>query len=124
MRDVVKVPCLPHNYRHGKASLLYHRYPDRLAYIAEQLGDTERTVIECYAWVHNEKAMAEGQRLVCGPHRDVGGDGMRKDLRGRDALRVSAELAGFGHLDAFDDVKVEDLRKLAELIELAGWPGA
>ena len=26
MRDVVKVPCLPHNYRHGQASMLYHNY--------------------------------------------------------------------------------------------------
>jgi hypothetical protein len=64
MRDVVGVPCLPHNYRHGKASLLYHRHPDRLAWIAEQLGDTERMVVDCYAWVHKEKAMAEGQRLI------------------------------------------------------------
>ena len=45
---------------------------------------------------------------------------MRKDLRGRDALRVCAELAGFGRLAAFDDVKLADLRKLAELIETAG----
>lgn len=65
MRDVVGIPCLPHNYRHGKASMLYHRYPDRLSYIAEQLGDTETTVIESYAWVHKEMAMTEGQRLVC-----------------------------------------------------------
>ncbi len=64
MRDVVGVPCLPHNYRHGKASLLYHRYPHRLANIAQQLGDEEKTVIEFYAWVHKQKAMAEGQLLV------------------------------------------------------------
>jgi hypothetical protein len=45
--------------------MLYHRFPDRLGYIAEQLGDTEETVVGCYAWVHKEKAMAEAQRLVC-----------------------------------------------------------
>jgi hypothetical protein len=65
MRDVVGVPCLPHNYRHGKASMLYHRYPHRLAHIAQQLGDTEATVVGSYAWVHQEKAMEEGQQLVC-----------------------------------------------------------
>jgi hypothetical protein len=65
MRDVVGVRCLPHNYRHGKASMLYHRYPHRLAHIAQQLGDTEATVVGSYAWVHQEKAMEEGQQLVC-----------------------------------------------------------
>lgn len=45
---------------------------------------------------------------------------MRKDFRGREALRLCAELAEFGHLDAFDDVKIADLRKLAELVETAG----
>ena len=64
MRDVVKAPCLPHNYRHGQASLLYHNYPDRLGWIARRLGDTEATVVLCYAWVHQEKAMAEGQNLI------------------------------------------------------------
>jgi hypothetical protein len=45
---------------------------------------------------------------------------MRKDLRAREALRVCTALAEFGHLDAFDDVAIADLRKLAELIETAG----
>ena len=64
MRDVVKVPCLPHNFRHGQASLLYHRFPDRIGWIARRLGDTEATVVTHYAWVHNKKVMAEGQKLV------------------------------------------------------------
>lgn len=64
MRDVVKVPCLPHNYRHGQASLLYHNYPHRIGWIARRLGDTEATVVLCYAWVHIQKAMVEGQNLV------------------------------------------------------------
>ena len=64
MRDVVEAPCLPHNYRHGQASLLYHNYPDRIGWIARRLGDTEATVVLCYAWVHKEKAMAEGQNLI------------------------------------------------------------
>jgi hypothetical protein len=29
-----------------------------------RLGDTQDTVIRYYAWVHEEKAMAEGQRLI------------------------------------------------------------
>jgi hypothetical protein len=45
---------------------------------------------------------------------------VRKDMRGRDALRVCAELAEFGHLDVFEEVKLADLRKLAELVEAAG----
>ncbi|MDW3118008.1 hypothetical protein [Roseovarius sp.] len=64
MRDVAGVPCTPHNYRHGQASLLYHRYPERIGWIAVRLGDTQDTVIRHYAWVHAEKAMAEGQRLI------------------------------------------------------------
>jgi hypothetical protein len=64
MRDVVGVPCTPHNFRHGQASLLYHRYPERIGWIAVRLGDTQETVIRHYAWVHEEKAMAEGQRLI------------------------------------------------------------
>lgn len=64
MRDVVGVPCTPHNFRHGQASLLYHRYPERIGWIAVRLGDTQETVIRHYAWVHAEQAMAEGQRLV------------------------------------------------------------
>jgi hypothetical protein len=64
MRDVVGVPCTPHNYRHGQASLLYHRYPERIGWIAVRLGDTEETVLRHYAWVHAAKAMADGQRLI------------------------------------------------------------
>ena len=41
---------------------------------------------------------------------------MKKDLRDRDALRASVELAPFGRHLAFDAVDVVDLRKLAELI--------
>ena len=64
MRDVVGVRCTPHNYRHGQASLLYHRYPERIGWIAVRLGDTQDTVLRHYAWVHAAKAMAEGQRLI------------------------------------------------------------
>jgi len=63
-RDVVGVPCRPHNYRHGQASLLYHAHPDRLGWIAQRLGDTEEVVLRSYAWVHKEKAMAEGQQMI------------------------------------------------------------
>lgn len=64
MRDVVGVRCMPHNYRHGQASLLYHNYPERIGWIAVRLGDTEETVVEHYAWVHAELAMAAGQHLI------------------------------------------------------------
>lgn len=64
MRDVVGVPCTPHNHRHAQASLLYHRHPGKIRWIAERLGDTEETVVQCYAWVHAELAMAEGQRML------------------------------------------------------------
>ncbi|MBY6157464.1 hypothetical protein [Pseudooceanicola nitratireducens] len=64
MRDDVGVPCTPHNYRHGQASLLYHRHPERIGWIAVRLGDTQETVLRYYAWVHTEKAMAEGQQLI------------------------------------------------------------
>lgn len=64
MRDLVGVPCLPHNYRHGQASLLYHRYPERIGWIATRLGDTQATVLENYAWVHKAKEMAAGQDMI------------------------------------------------------------
>ena len=64
MRDVVGIRCTPHNYRHGQASLLYHRHPSRIGWIAVRLGDKQDTVLRHYAWVHAEKAMAEGQRLI------------------------------------------------------------
>ena len=64
MRDVVEVPCTPHNFRHGQASLLYHRYPEHITKIAIRLGDEVVTVLRHYAWVHDELAMAAGQRLV------------------------------------------------------------
>lgn len=66
MRDEVKVPCTPHNFRHGQASLLYHRHPDRIGWIARRLGDKDDTVLRYYAWVHNDLVMAEGQRLIAG----------------------------------------------------------
>lgn len=41
---------------------------------------------------------------------------MKKDLRNREALRCAPELTAVADAPAFDTVKVEDLRKLAELI--------
>ena len=41
---------------------------------------------------------------------------MPKDLRGREALRTSAELGAFANAPAFDTVEIADLRKLAELL--------
>ena len=45
---------------------------------------------------------------------------MKKDLRGREALRSSVELTAFAAHPGFNDVKVADLRKLAELLEFTG----
>jgi hypothetical protein len=45
---------------------------------------------------------------------------MKKALRGREALRSSVELTAFAGHPGFNDVKVADLRKLAELLEFAG----
>jgi len=64
MRDVVGVRCTPHNFRHGQASLLYHKYPGKIGWIAVRLGDKEEMVLSHYAWVHSEKMMAEGQELI------------------------------------------------------------
>lgn len=64
MRDVNKLPCLPHNFRHGQASLLYQKHPDRIAWIARRLGDKESTVLLYYAWVNQKQVMKEGQELV------------------------------------------------------------
>lgn len=61
MRDVVGIVCTPHLFRHGQASLLYHARPDLLQTIARRLGDTETTVVRCYAWVHHEIQMERGQ---------------------------------------------------------------
>ncbi len=64
MRDEVGLPCTPHNFRHGQASLLYYAHPEHLDTIAQRLGNTRRTVLKHYAWVHKERAMAEGQKLL------------------------------------------------------------
>lgn len=64
MRDVVGVACDPHNFRHGQASLLYHEYPERIDMIAKRLGDKVETVVQFYAWVHNEILMREGQKAL------------------------------------------------------------
>lgn len=66
MAKEVELPCTPHNFRHGQASLLYHEHPEHLKVIAERLGDKSETVTTFYAWVHKELAMAEGQRLLTG----------------------------------------------------------
>lgn len=41
---------------------------------------------------------------------------MKKDLRGREALKYAPEMMDVAMSPAFDDVRVEDLRKLAELL--------
>lgn len=64
MCDQVELPCTPHNFRHGQASLLYYAYPEHLDTIAQRLGNTRRTVLKHYAWVHTERAMMEGQKLL------------------------------------------------------------
>lgn len=61
MRDVCGIVCTPHNFRHGQASLLYHDRPDLLRTIARRLGDTEKTTVENYAWVHEELEVERGQ---------------------------------------------------------------
>jgi|TARA_R110000850_G_scaffold277075_1_gene422151 hypothetical protein len=66
MTREVELPCTPHNFRHGQASLLYYAYPEHLDLIARRLGDTRGTVTTYYAWVHEELAMAEGQMLLTG----------------------------------------------------------
>ena len=64
MRDHCGVVCTPHNFRHGQASLLYHDNPGLLRTIARRLGDTERTVTETYAWVHEEIEAERGQAAL------------------------------------------------------------
>lgn len=61
MRDEAGIVCTPHNFRHGQASLLYHGNPGLLRTIARRLGDTDQTVIENYAWVHEEFEAERGQ---------------------------------------------------------------
>lgn len=64
MRDVCGIVCSPHNFRHGQASLLYHDNPGMLRTIARRLGDTEQTVVENYAWVHEEIEAERGQSAL------------------------------------------------------------
>jgi predicted DNA-binding transcriptional regulator AlpA len=64
MRDVVGVACDPHNFRHGQASLLFHEYPERMDMISQRLGDSMATVVEYYAWIHDELLMREGQEAL------------------------------------------------------------
>ncbi|WP_026758909.1 site-specific integrase [Sediminimonas qiaohouensis] len=64
MRDVCGIVCTPHNFRHGQASLLYHDNPGLLRTIARRLGDTEQTVVENYAWVHEEIEAERGQAAL------------------------------------------------------------
>jgi integrase len=64
MRDVCGIVCTPHNFRHGQASLLYHDNPGLLRTIARRLGDTEQTVVENYAWVHEEIEAERGQNAL------------------------------------------------------------
>jgi hypothetical protein len=66
MRDEIELPCTPHNFRHGQASLLYHKHPEHIDTIAQRLGNSRRTVLKHYAWVHEEQAMIEGQKLLTG----------------------------------------------------------
>ena len=61
MRDEAGIVCTPHNFRHGQASLLYHGNPGLLRTIARRLGDTDQTVVENYAWVHEEFEAERGQ---------------------------------------------------------------
>ena len=61
MRDEAGVVCTPHHFRHGQASLLYHDNPGMLRTIARRLGDTEKTVVKSYAWVHEELEVERGQ---------------------------------------------------------------
>jgi len=64
MRDICGIVCTPHNFRHGQASLLYHDNPGLLRTIARRLGDTEQTVVENYAWVHEEIEAERGQTAL------------------------------------------------------------
>ena len=72
MRDVVKVPCLPHNFRHGQASLLYHKYPDRLPWIARRLGDTEATVVQLLRLGSQQEGHGGGPKAHRRPYRNIG----------------------------------------------------
>lgn len=72
MRDVCGIVCTPHNFRHGQASLLYHNNPGLLRTIARRLGDTERTVVENYAWVHEEIEAERGQTALVAMIRKKG----------------------------------------------------
>lgn len=64
MRDIVRIVCRPHNFRHGQASVLYFGFPDRIDVIAERLGDTIETVVKSYAWVHSEIVARQGQQML------------------------------------------------------------
>jgi hypothetical protein len=44
-------PITPHSFRHGIASVLINRDPDKIALIAEALGDSPRTVATYYGWI-------------------------------------------------------------------------
>jgi hypothetical protein len=64
MRDVTGIVCTPHNFRHGQASLLYYFFPQHLSRIALRLGDAPATVLEHYAWIHEEHEMERGQEYM------------------------------------------------------------
>lgn len=64
MRDICGIVCTPHNFRHGQASLLYYFFPQHLSRIAHRLGDAVSTVLEHYAWIHEEHEMERGQEYM------------------------------------------------------------
>lgn len=64
MVSIVGITIDPHNFRHGQASLLYYLFPDQIETIAARLGDTVDTVLQYYAWIHQENLMRRGQSML------------------------------------------------------------
>lgn len=63
-RDIVGLPMTPHQQRHGQASLLLNKYPDKELIIARRLGNSPAAMGRYYGWVHKAKAMALGQQMM------------------------------------------------------------
>lgn len=71
LRDWIKLetaacglPMRPHQARHAIASILLNRNPKRMAEIAALLGDRWSTVERNYAWLDEEKLVANGQGMI------------------------------------------------------------
>jgi integrase len=60
------LPMDPHQARHAWASLILNEDWSALRRVAEMLGDTQRTVLENYAWLDSARLVRDGQAMMSG----------------------------------------------------------